>query len=328
MIWKVASLYIATVIGAGFATGQEVVQFFAQFGAGGLMGVVMAAVLLSVLGGVTLEKCCQLRTRSYYQLISRTVNALTPIFDLLYTCFILIGLAIMLAGSDAALYQLAGLKGGLYLTAVLVFIPLVVGPEQILNIAAYIVPLMVILIVYITMKTITIGDLIIPSQFMPNACFYSFLYSGYNLGFSLAVFSGIGQTINDDQKAAKCGGIIGGVILGSLVGLMVLAFFSTSPMILREPLPMLKLAQNLGQISAVIYTLVIWLAMYTTALANAAALTQRMKHVFGGKPIVNCVIIIGLALLTAGVGFVPLIKVTYPIFGLIGLYLIYKLLYL
>lgn len=326
MIWKVASLYIATVIGAGFASGQEVVQFFARFGSGGLMGVVIATVLLSVLGGITLEKCCQIQTQNYYHLISRTVNIMTPFFDLLYTCFILVGLAIMLAGADVVLYQLTKMEGGLYLTAVLVLIPLILGPEQVLNITAYIVPVMIILIIYVTIRTIQIGNLIIPSQFMPKAVVYSFLYSGYNLGFSLAVFSGIGQIIKD-QKTAKCGGIIGGVILGSLVGLMILAFFSTSPITLYEPIPMLCLAQNLGYIPAMIYTLVIWLAMYTTALADAAAITQRMKHVLGGKPIVNGVVVMCLALLTAGVGFVPLMKVTYPIFGLIGLYLTLLLLH-
>jgi uncharacterized membrane protein YkvI len=42
---KVAFAYIGTVVGAGFASGQEILQFFSYFGYWGLVGLLLAAGL-------------------------------------------------------------------------------------------------------------------------------------------------------------------------------------------------------------------------------------------------------------------------------------------
>lgn len=41
----VAATYIGTVIGAGFATGKEIVTFFSRFGAIGTLGVMISCYL-------------------------------------------------------------------------------------------------------------------------------------------------------------------------------------------------------------------------------------------------------------------------------------------
>ena len=38
--FKVAATYIGTVIGAGFASGQEILQFFSVFGNMGILGLI------------------------------------------------------------------------------------------------------------------------------------------------------------------------------------------------------------------------------------------------------------------------------------------------
>lgn len=49
MRWKtsfqVAATYVGAVMGAGFASGQEIQQFFARFGYWGLVGVVLSSFL-------------------------------------------------------------------------------------------------------------------------------------------------------------------------------------------------------------------------------------------------------------------------------------------
>jgi len=48
--FKVAAVYIGTIVGAGFATGQEVLQFFNRFGIWGLGGLAVATILFIVSG--------------------------------------------------------------------------------------------------------------------------------------------------------------------------------------------------------------------------------------------------------------------------------------
>ena len=47
---KIAATYIGTVVGAGFATGQEILQFFSRFGVLGLLGIFLAAALFVFFG--------------------------------------------------------------------------------------------------------------------------------------------------------------------------------------------------------------------------------------------------------------------------------------
>jgi uncharacterized membrane protein YkvI len=48
---RMAGAFVGVIVGAGFASGQEILQFFASFGAMGLLGCLVAAlafVLLSM----------------------------------------------------------------------------------------------------------------------------------------------------------------------------------------------------------------------------------------------------------------------------------------
>lgn len=54
-IFTLASIYIGTVIGAGFASGQEVLQFFGKYGYKGILGVMVITVLFSLLGASVLN---------------------------------------------------------------------------------------------------------------------------------------------------------------------------------------------------------------------------------------------------------------------------------
>ncbi len=44
-----AGAFIALLIGSGFATGQELIQFFASYGYLGLIGILITFILLTVL---------------------------------------------------------------------------------------------------------------------------------------------------------------------------------------------------------------------------------------------------------------------------------------
>jgi len=47
---KLAALYTAIIMGAGFASGQELLQYFVGYGTSGIWGLIAAGVLFSVTG--------------------------------------------------------------------------------------------------------------------------------------------------------------------------------------------------------------------------------------------------------------------------------------
>lgn len=55
-VFKLSGAYIAYLIGSGFATGQEVMQFFASFGIYGIFAAIVSALLFCFLGSTLMIK--------------------------------------------------------------------------------------------------------------------------------------------------------------------------------------------------------------------------------------------------------------------------------
>ncbi|MDN6510804.1 MAG: hypothetical protein L0K56_08885, partial [Corynebacterium sp.] len=49
---KISMAFLGLLVGAGFATGLEVIQYFASFGLSGLWGAVLAGLGMTVAGAV------------------------------------------------------------------------------------------------------------------------------------------------------------------------------------------------------------------------------------------------------------------------------------
>ncbi|MFF2755834.1 hypothetical protein ACFVR1_19255 [Psychrobacillus sp. NPDC058041] len=48
--FQIGSAIIGIIVGAGFASGQEILQFFSSFGYFGITGSILAAILFAFLG--------------------------------------------------------------------------------------------------------------------------------------------------------------------------------------------------------------------------------------------------------------------------------------
>jgi len=54
-ILRVAFAFVGIIVGAGFASGQEVMQYFVAFGIDGIWGVIVSAVTMSVMALIILQ---------------------------------------------------------------------------------------------------------------------------------------------------------------------------------------------------------------------------------------------------------------------------------
>jgi Uncharacterized membrane protein len=69
LLIKVITVYAGTVIGAGFASGQEIMQFFISFGVYGLWGAGLATVLFVYLGLLVMLLAVRLQAVNYQDLL-------------------------------------------------------------------------------------------------------------------------------------------------------------------------------------------------------------------------------------------------------------------
>ena len=106
----IAATFIGTTIGAGYASGQEILQYFVSFGIlGGLGALAIAGALFFALSLIILLLAQRLRSAAIHDLVNPTRSAVPTVFaDVTITVSLVGTLVIMLAGAGAALQSSLG----------------------------------------------------------------------------------------------------------------------------------------------------------------------------------------------------------------------------
>jgi len=335
-VFKIAAMYIGAVIGAGFASGQEIMQFFTVYGNKGLWGVGVATMLLAYLGAAVLYLSVKYGTGNYLQLINNlTAPWVAKIFDLLSMAMLLAGLSVMLAGSGAVFseyLEIAAWPGVLFLLFIVSFV-LTGGMAGVIRFNFVLVPLKITAILVISLLVLVLCSTGAPpageisqstSISTGNWCLSGMLYVSYNMILVLAVLSTLGNRVT--VRKAVAGGAAGGIGLGIAAGMLVLAQLKLYPAIVSYQVPVLFMAGEIGHLLKIPVAILIWLAILTTAVANAHGLAARFAPPGTAKYKLAGAVCNLLALPLAGLDFGRLVGTIYPLFGYAGLLMVLILL--
>lgn len=321
--WVGAALtYTGTVIGAGFATGQELLAFFVRYGVFGFCGILVAAAAL-FFGGSLLLRVGQVH-------VNKRNLWLPSFYDrLFYVVALMITAAAMLAGSRA-LFETATGYAGWWIPLLLgaaSLAPVVAGVQGLFAINKGIVPLVVLTVFMTAIYNFLHPDL--PPSFpspTPGALHApwlpaSFAYAGLNLFLAMGVLFEIGSALQAPRQRWQ---VAGG---GTLLLLLCMGLESTllfyHPQWTASPIPMLFAAQRLGDWMKYWFSVVIALEIYSTLVANLFAALAVMPgedlHRLS-RSVLFLLLSIGLSLL----GFTQLVNRLYPLLGFIGLLLVVR----
>jgi len=331
-VGKVVALYLGAVIGAGFASGQEILQFFVLFGPRALPGTLLATVLFAYLGAVVLGTATGLQSTGYRGVIDRFLGPrLGTVMDVVSLVVLFGGLGVMLAGSGAVVHQQFGLPpaAGVLGLAVLTSLVIYRGLAGVIEVNAVIVPVKVITVAGICLGTLLCGRGAAPAavgEAVPGGgCWWmaAILYVSYNLIIPVAVLASVGRTV--PRAAGVAGALAGGLILGGTAALMVAALAAHVPGTGVAPVPMLYLAGMIHPALAGIASVIIWLAIFTTAVAEAHGLAARLAPPGTARYRLYGIGAVLAALPATCAGFPELVRLFYPLFGYAGLLLLVPL---
>lgn len=336
LLTEVVAIYIGGVIGAGFASGQEIMQFFILHGRPGLKGVAMATVLLAYLGGLVMFISIKLKSTSYREIITFLLGPLGgKLMDLLNILMLLGGLSVMLAGGGAVLGEQFGLppQAGVWSVAILTAAVLWKGLEGVLTANVFLVPLKFFAVSAISFAALlAAGGLTggASAEALPGAGVAGhwapagFLYVSYNMVVPVAVLSSLGRIV--PLKTGVAGGVLGGLLLGLAIFLVAMAGLAYLPESASCQIPLLYLAGHLGAGYQWALSFLIWLAILTTSIANAHGFACRLAPEGGSRYRFYGVGACLLALPLSGISFAGLVRLLYPLFGYAGLVLLISLL--
>jgi uncharacterized membrane protein YkvI len=148
---KIASIYVGTVIGAGFASGREIIEFFGVYGIKGIFGITISGILFSLIGGLLLLKIFNNKISGFEELICKIFGKkFGLILDNIMTIFLYTGFSVMVAGSGAIFEEELGLSFnlGIIVMIVLSFIVFLFSLEGLSFINSLLVPLLIIGIIF------------------------------------------------------------------------------------------------------------------------------------------------------------------------------------
>jgi uncharacterized membrane protein YkvI len=325
-VLQVAFTYMGTVVGAGFATGQEILQFFTRFGYWGALTIVLSTVLFVWLGAKMMLIASDISAKSYEDVNKALFGELFGRWVSHFMIIVLFGVnAVMLAGAGSIFNENWNIsyQSGLLITLVGCYFLVRKGMSAILTINSIVVPVMLLFTVIIIMDTInTPGSnrwMLLTTEYSPFAAWASpFLYAAFNLSMSQAVLVPLGAEVRD-RKIIVAGAWVGGIGIGFmlLVGHIALSLYM--PGIQQFAIPMGGIARELGQGVQLIYIFLIFSEIFTTLVADIYGLTLQLQERLKVSRTLITLAVLAVCYLASQIGFGPLLSTLYPLFGLFSL---------
>ncbi|SKA95324.1 Uncharacterized membrane protein YkvI [Caloramator quimbayensis] len=326
--FKIASVFIGIIIGAGLASGQEILQFFSLYGIKGFFGIILCCIIYIFISTIIIALCFKLNFKSYkeiiYSVLGKKVGAVVDVF---LTFFIFGSNIIMISGGGAMLNEYLGINktAGTLIMAFFVLIISFFSTQGLITVNEFIVPLSTISILaigFFVLKSCSsiyqvhsIFKNIIP---MKNTWLLSsILYSSFNLMSAIGVLCPMTAEIKNKNNFVK------GCILGSIV-LTIISLIINYSILLYYPysfnveIPNLYIAKQFGIILPSFLTIVIWLEMFSTEIGNIYSLCKRISYSYKISYRISVLIVITISVPFSFIGFTNLIKLLYPPFGAVS----------
>ena len=333
-VLRVAFAFVGVVVGAGFATGQEIMQYFVAFGINGVWGAVLSAVIMSLMAMIILQLGSYFQASEHGEVFRRVSH---PIFSRVLDIGVIITLFatgfVMFAGAGANMEQQWGIP--VWIGAVImVLVTIAAGfldVDRVTTVIGSITPFIVGFILLASGYTLAFTDATpaaeqaaaiaeVPTT-LPNWVVAAVNYVGFNLMVAVSMAIVIGGNLFN-PRAAGAGGFVGGLVYSAMLLITTITLFHTVGTVATDAVPMLTVINRLhpwlGQAMAV----VILGMIFNTALGMFYALGRRVtaNHPEKFKIVYVGLVLLGFAL--SFMGFQNLIGWVYPILGYIGLLLI------
>jgi uncharacterized membrane protein YkvI len=337
--FSLAATFIGTVAGAGFASGQEVLQFFGYLGIEGIWGHLLTSVLFILFGYFVLELGFILRASSHLPVICHAGGPLIGrLIDVVINFFLFGALTIMVAGGGAVIHEQFGLPkllGNVFI-AIVSILTVTAGISGVVSVNRLMVPLLLLAVIGISaysfviepeaidenLKSLDYGKAVL--SWWPAS---AVVYTSYNIILAVSVLAPLGA-LASSRRTLKLGAVMGGFGLGLAGMAITLALWANMPEAADYEIPMAYVAGGLSAGVGWVYSLVLLSEIYTTAAGNHYGFCARLVNPKKGRSFPVLAVITGIAAcLAAQLGFAAMVRILYPAMGYVGLILLLILTY-
>lgn len=328
--------FIAFLIGSGFATGQELMQYFVSYGFMGILGAVVMFLLFLYVGVsfVTAGYNNKFPKRNdiYTYYCGKVIGTFYDYFSII---FIYMSFIVMVGGAGATLhqqYRLPNSVGGIGL-AILAGGTVVFGLNKVVEVIGKIGPIITVMAISLGLAAIiqNPGGLSTASEVIPtlnllqassNWLFAAGSYVGFCMLWLATFMSSMGAEAKS-KKEATFGAIGGAVGFSAAVIIVALGLMANVEQVAGSMVPSLILAGNIHPSVAVVFSLTVVAGIYTTSVPLLWTVSARVADEKTNRFKIFTIV---LALIGTIIGlkipFDRLVNIIYVINGYVGILLL------
>ena len=327
-----ASAFAGCFLGAGFVSGQELWQFFGEFGVKGYIGLILACVLLAAFGIIMMRLMQEAGIEKAEEImVPWNVPFLRTLAGVILNVFLLGVVIIMTAGVGATMEQLLSVPSQIAsaLFVLLMGIVALLGVSGMMKVFSALVPTIVLATVFFAVMSWiefgTDGILALPEQthnnpLMPNWIIAALTYVAYNLLGSVGIMAPLERYLKN-KRTIRWGIALGGLLLVLVAG-SVLTSLAGYLGATQEQMPMVALASRLNAALGIVHGVLLLLGMFSNGLASLVAFMEyvnRNVKVLNEHRKITMAVLMLLVWAASLAGFGNLVGTVFPVFGYIGI---------
>ena len=337
VIFSIIGATIAFGIGSGFATGQEIMQYYASYG-WWCFGTVLVFMI------ITIYTIFSYSAAGHYQKFEKNYlifdyycgPVIGRFFDYFAAFFCYMSFAVMLAGSSALLHEQWGVPdyiGGIII-AVLAGTAVIFGLNGVVNVIGKIGPVMIVFSIIVAIYSLisTAGN--IPENIsMINSGQVEVMRAGNNWfmaglsygGFVLLWFASFVTQLAREHslKEVYTGVCCGQLITNSCGVVLAFALIGSITQVAGTQIPNLVLATNIAPGLSYVFAIIIFIAVFSSAAPLLWTSVQRLASEGTAKyKAITIILVIAALVIAFFVPFNRLMNICYVINGYGGFILV------
>jgi len=342
-IWHLllpAIILQSVLIGGGFATGREIVQYGARFGWAGWISGVIIFTGFSALAIISFEFSRKYNAYDYRSFLKHLIGRGWILFDIVYFIAAVLIISVMISAAGEIMKNTLGLDYwmGVVITSIIVSILNFSGWELISRFKTIGTILLLSSYIYFSIRVIDLptikAQINIPSNHSNlNILLAGLLYVGYNLGVYPASFYAVKGLKNRSDSVVS--GIVSGILMTVpwFLSFMAIISFYPDKSVIEAPVPWLVMLAEQGITIKMLFGIVVgWTLIETaTGLIHAFLVRIDIHLVEVGKNPSNSKVhglislgLIGFAIILSKVGIIALVAKGYTAlaWAMIGIFAI------
>ncbi len=305
-------LIIGTIIGAGFASGRELISFF-----GSAIPPFTALVCALIIFGLSFV-FLYIGSKIGESGISAVNRRLAGKAHLILDIFLLVNNFIVLAGMLAGIDSLGGMFLNIapaysVISGALSIFVVCKGIKGLLDCNKIVVPVIIVALILICAFTIRPQGFD-GGAFVGKTLGISVIYICMNMMLAGTILTTVGGL---DNKTIALSSALAAILMGTLIALIVLALNNSGYS--SFDMPLMALAKQISPFVFGLIAIVIAISIFTTMLTAMSGLVSWFEPMFKSKFFASIVVLIG-GFAVSNLGFSNVVSYLYPVIGVIGLF--------